>query len=387
MYLGGLRLLLVRRSETERFRARRGVCPLRQLEPGRVPRTACCGAEGGDRSARLRAAQGRRVLLRVSEHRGREVKNRQDSFLVRPLSTGVVLPRTDQAAEWLTPAALGTVDAYRRPPAGTSWRRPSRTLCTATPADGTPTDGDAGRIGAGPGRHAVAIRSASASSSRTYSFTPSGVFGTAGACRPRPRRGTRLSVPPPLRRLQEERHRRVRRRAPRPVQGVRRQGVAAARRVLGDLCDAAAGPGPPVPAASPRSARPATPGSGRPPRRRPARPRTAPCAVRRARCARPAGAVVVDVLGLRAPDAETWARSMCCGPSSMSSSLSKPRTCRTRAAHSRPGHRRPPRGPAPAPTAARAQFGDDVLRRRASPASVAVTSRPSAGSRRAEVTG
>ncbi|MFI6876384.1 NUDIX hydrolase [Streptomyces sp. NPDC050400] len=113
--LGG-RVLLVRRSETERFLPRVWGVPCGKLEPGESPEDGVL-RELKEETGLLGSVV-RKVgeSFFVSEYRGREVKNRQDNFLVRPLSTGIVLPHTDQAAEWLTPAALGTVeiDDYNR---------------------------------------------------------------------------------------------------------------------------------------------------------------------------------------------------------------------------------------------------------------------------------
>ncbi|MEU6551233.1 NUDIX hydrolase [Streptomyces sp. NPDC046915] len=104
------RVLLVRRSERERFLPRVWGVPCGKLEPGESP---------GDAALReLKEETGllgevvRRVgeSSFVSDYRGHEVKNWQANFLVRPLTRLVTLPEADQAYAWLTPDALPTVD-------------------------------------------------------------------------------------------------------------------------------------------------------------------------------------------------------------------------------------------------------------------------------------
>ncbi|MEV1024826.1 NUDIX hydrolase [Streptomyces sp. NPDC050264] len=107
--LGG-RVLLVRRSETEQFLPRVWGVPCGKLEPGESPE------DGVLRELKEETGLLGKVVRKigessfVSDYRGREVKNVQDNYLVRPLGTGIVLPHADQAAEWLAPADLGTVD-------------------------------------------------------------------------------------------------------------------------------------------------------------------------------------------------------------------------------------------------------------------------------------
>ncbi|MEV3854777.1 NUDIX hydrolase [Streptomyces sp. NPDC050095] len=113
--LGG-RVLLVRRSETERFLPRVWGVPCGKLEPGESP------SDGVLRELKEETGLLGSVEMRVgessfvSEYRGREVKNWQDNYLVRPISTHIVLPHGDQAAKWLLPTELDTVeiDDYNR---------------------------------------------------------------------------------------------------------------------------------------------------------------------------------------------------------------------------------------------------------------------------------
>ncbi|KAA0941483.1 NUDIX hydrolase [Streptomyces apricus] len=103
-------VLLVRRSETERFLPRVWGVPCGKLEPGE-------SAEDGV----LRELKEETGLLGevvrkvgessfVSEYRGQETKNWQENFLVNPLSRQVTLPLPDQAHCWLRPDELHTVD-------------------------------------------------------------------------------------------------------------------------------------------------------------------------------------------------------------------------------------------------------------------------------------
>ncbi|MFF1451401.1 NUDIX hydrolase [Streptomyces sp. NPDC058274] len=104
------RVLLVRRSETERFLPRVWGVPCGKLEPEESPR------DGVLRELKEETGLLGEVVRKigessfVSEYRGHEVKNWQDNFLVRPLSRHITLPEADQAYTWLTPAELSTVD-------------------------------------------------------------------------------------------------------------------------------------------------------------------------------------------------------------------------------------------------------------------------------------
>ncbi|WP_055568226.1 MULTISPECIES: NUDIX hydrolase [Streptomyces] len=110
------RVLLVRRSETERFLPGVWGVPCGKLEPGESPR------DGVLRELKEETGLLGRVLRKVGEssfvstYHGHEVKNWQDNFLVRPLTFDVVLPQPDQDHRWLHPAELGTVriDDYNR---------------------------------------------------------------------------------------------------------------------------------------------------------------------------------------------------------------------------------------------------------------------------------
>ncbi|WP_425244710.1 NUDIX hydrolase [Streptomyces citrinus] len=115
----GGRVLLVRRSETERFLPGVWGVPCGKLEPGESP------GDGVLRELKEETGLLGRVECRVgessfvSDYRGREVKNRQDNFLVRPVGDRphtILLPHPDQAAAWLAPTDLDSVeiDAYNR---------------------------------------------------------------------------------------------------------------------------------------------------------------------------------------------------------------------------------------------------------------------------------
>lgn len=108
------RVLLVRRSERERFLPRVWGVPCGKLEPGESP------ADGALRELKEETGLLGEIVRKVgessfvSDYRGREVKNRQDNFLVRPLTGQVTLPEADQAYVWLEPSRLTEVgiDAY-----------------------------------------------------------------------------------------------------------------------------------------------------------------------------------------------------------------------------------------------------------------------------------
>ncbi|MFF1376297.1 NUDIX hydrolase [Streptomyces sp. NPDC058308] len=110
------RVLLVRRSETERFLPGVWGVPCGKLEPDESPR------DGVLRELKEETGLLGHVLRKVGEssfvstYRGHEVKNWQDNFLVRPLTFDVTLPVPDQQHRWLAPAELGKVeiDDYNR---------------------------------------------------------------------------------------------------------------------------------------------------------------------------------------------------------------------------------------------------------------------------------
>ncbi|MFD9910743.1 NUDIX hydrolase [Streptomyces sp. NPDC059063] len=104
------RVLLVRRSETERFLPRVWGVPCGKLEPGESPR------DGVLRELKEETGLLGRVVRKVGEssfvshYQGHEVKNWQDNFLVRPVTFDVTLPLPDQAHRWLAPDELRTVE-------------------------------------------------------------------------------------------------------------------------------------------------------------------------------------------------------------------------------------------------------------------------------------
>ncbi|MEU6122892.1 NUDIX hydrolase [Streptomyces sp. NPDC047123] len=110
------RVLLVRRSTTERFLPGVWGVPCGKLDADESPR------DGVLRELKEETGLLGQVLRKVGEssfvstYRGHEVKNWQDNFLVRPLTLDVVLPLPDQEHRWLAPAELGTVevDPYNR---------------------------------------------------------------------------------------------------------------------------------------------------------------------------------------------------------------------------------------------------------------------------------
>lgn len=108
------RVLLVRRSEKERFLPRVWGVPCGKLEPGESPE------DGALRELKEETGLLGEVVRKVgessfvSDYRGHEIKNWQENFLVRPLSLSVVLPEPDQDARWLGRSELTSVeiDAY-----------------------------------------------------------------------------------------------------------------------------------------------------------------------------------------------------------------------------------------------------------------------------------
>ncbi|WP_128380606.1 NUDIX hydrolase [Streptomyces cavernae] len=104
------RVLLVRRSEKERFLPRVWGVPCGKLEPGESPE------DGVLRELKEETGLLGKVVRKVgessfvSEYKGHEIKNWQDNFLVEPLSRHIVLPEPDQMYAWLTPAELTGVD-------------------------------------------------------------------------------------------------------------------------------------------------------------------------------------------------------------------------------------------------------------------------------------
>jgi 8-oxo-dGTP pyrophosphatase MutT (NUDIX family) len=104
------RVLLVRRSETERFLPRVWGVPCGKLEPDESAR------DGALRELKEETGLLGEIVRKVgessfvSEYGGHEVKNWQENFLVRPLTRQITLPLPDQAHIWLTRSELTTVD-------------------------------------------------------------------------------------------------------------------------------------------------------------------------------------------------------------------------------------------------------------------------------------
>lgn len=104
------RVLLVRRSERERFLPRVWGVPCGKLEAGESPR------DGALRELKEETGLLGDVVRRVgessfvSDYRGHEVKNWQDNFLVKPLTRHVSLPEPDQEYAWLGRDELTSVD-------------------------------------------------------------------------------------------------------------------------------------------------------------------------------------------------------------------------------------------------------------------------------------
>ncbi|MFC9911420.1 NUDIX hydrolase [Streptomyces sp. NPDC127197] len=103
------RVLLVRRSETERFLPRVWGVPCGKLEPDES------AADGALRELKEETGLRGEIVRKVgessfvSDYRGHEVKSWQENFLIRPLSLDVTLPQPDQTHAWLRPAELTSV--------------------------------------------------------------------------------------------------------------------------------------------------------------------------------------------------------------------------------------------------------------------------------------
>ncbi|KAB2975472.1 NUDIX hydrolase [Streptomyces sp. SS1-1] len=104
------RVLLVRRSVKERFLPRVWGVPCGKLEPGERPE------DGALRELKEETGLLGEVVRKVgessfvSDYRGHEIKNWQDNFLVRPLTSAITLPEPDQDSVWLSRSELTTVD-------------------------------------------------------------------------------------------------------------------------------------------------------------------------------------------------------------------------------------------------------------------------------------
>lgn len=100
------RVLLVRRSESERFLPGNWGVPCGKLDRGERAEDAVLRElreETGLRG-RIVSAAGERAF--DSEWDGRTVRNRQKNFLVAPLTFTVTLPEPDQAHQWVPVADL-----------------------------------------------------------------------------------------------------------------------------------------------------------------------------------------------------------------------------------------------------------------------------------------
>jgi len=110
------RVLLVRRSATERFLPRVWGVPCGKLESEEHPE------DGALRELKEETGLLGEIVRKigessfVSEYQGRETKNWQDNFLVRPLTLQITLPEPDQVHRWLRPSELTDsgldIDAY-----------------------------------------------------------------------------------------------------------------------------------------------------------------------------------------------------------------------------------------------------------------------------------
>ncbi|MFF4252393.1 NUDIX hydrolase [Streptomyces sp. NPDC001663] len=104
------RVLLVRRSATEKFLPGVWGVPCGKLDPDES------GPDGALRELKEETGLLGEVVRKVgessfvSEYRGQEIKNWQENFLVRPLSSQITLPEPDQAHVWLARSGLTTVD-------------------------------------------------------------------------------------------------------------------------------------------------------------------------------------------------------------------------------------------------------------------------------------
>ncbi|MGC9541398.1 NUDIX hydrolase [Streptomyces sp. UG1] len=104
------RVLLVRRSEKERFLPRVWGVPCGKLEPGESPE------DGALRELKEETGLLGEIVSRigessfVSDYQGHEIKNWQENFLVRPLTGAITLPEPDQDSAWLARADLTSVD-------------------------------------------------------------------------------------------------------------------------------------------------------------------------------------------------------------------------------------------------------------------------------------
>ncbi|MHA5049342.1 NUDIX hydrolase [Streptomyces sp. SD15] len=104
------RILVVRRSAREKFLPMVWGVPCGKLEPGELPEDGLLRELKEETGLLGEAIRKVGESSFVSEYQGREIKNWQDNFLVRPLSRHITLPEPDQSYAWLTPEELHSVD-------------------------------------------------------------------------------------------------------------------------------------------------------------------------------------------------------------------------------------------------------------------------------------
>ena len=106
------RVLLVRRSEKERFLPRVWGVPCGKLEPGESPEAGVLRELKEETGLRGEIVARIGESSFVSEYRGHEVKNWQQNFRVRLLSDPgeIKLPEADQDSKWLGLQRLTEVD-------------------------------------------------------------------------------------------------------------------------------------------------------------------------------------------------------------------------------------------------------------------------------------
>ncbi|MFJ6081254.1 NUDIX hydrolase [Streptomyces sp. NPDC092369] len=106
------RVLLVRRSEKERFLPRVWGVPCGKLEPGESPEAGVLRELKEETGLRGEVVARIGESSFVSEYRGHEIKNWQQNFRVRLLSDPgeIKLPEADQDSKWLSLGRLTEVD-------------------------------------------------------------------------------------------------------------------------------------------------------------------------------------------------------------------------------------------------------------------------------------
>jgi 8-oxo-dGTP diphosphatase len=108
------RVLLVRRSETEKFLPRVWGVPCGKLEPGESYADAALRELKEETGLLGELVRKIGESSFVSTYQGTEIKNFQDNFLSTPFSHNIILPLPDQDYVWLLPADITCldVDAY-----------------------------------------------------------------------------------------------------------------------------------------------------------------------------------------------------------------------------------------------------------------------------------